>query len=530
LIINGGSRGGAQDLAKHLLRTDTNELVEVIEIHHGSQNLAEALADFEMMVNLTKQGQLGLYHANIDPDGKYEMTSEQWQRCVELLEQELGFEGLPRAVVRHKKEGREHLHVVWQRTDTDTQTLRTDSWNYKKHELASRQLEKEFGHELVQGKHVGEKELRSKVYENVDKTFTFEEFQREQKQGRSPEYLKELKEQITQLYQSSDGGRAFQQALADDGFILAQGKKRAFIFVDRAGLDYSVSRYVVRTLTKEIKAKFEDLNIELLPTSEQAKEQQKALWEENKRQQVNEENQPARPEEKPEIRITEQQIKDSQALQEIDERFAQDLHGLIEYQKDEQLYQEGIWKEEIEQKTKIFEQQLEERQKREYWADWGLDADSLPRRQDDLLNNAMKNVYFRKHQFWAKWDDVRKGDVTSEIKKYHEMRQKRLSPQRTIQKAEDRKKIYAMRNERDAEELTAFVDDLHRDRDDKRLDFEREQARERLNLEHHKQEEMLQELKREQEREKRMKQFLEDQERDKDRQRGRGYDPNDRER
>ncbi|NOZ66926.1 MAG: hypothetical protein GXP00_10605 [Alphaproteobacteria bacterium] len=104
-----------------------------------------------------------------------------------------------------------------------------------------------------------------------------------------------------------------------------------------------------------------------------------------------------------------------------------------------------------------------------------------------MINNAMQAVYFRRHKFWMKWDDTRKGDVSDNIKKYHAMRQKRFNPKHTIMKAEARKKMWKHRNERDAEGLIAHVDDLHRDRDDDAQDFGREQARERLNLEYRRQ-------------------------------------------
>lgn len=53
----------------------------------------------------------------------------------------------------HEKHGREHIHVVWARTDMDTMTLRSDSQNYQAHERASLRMEQEFGHEHVPGKH-----------------------------------------------------------------------------------------------------------------------------------------------------------------------------------------------------------------------------------------------------------------------------------------------------------------------------------------------------------------------------------------
>ena len=57
-------------------------------------------------------------------------------------------------VVVHEKEGREHCHIVWSRIDLDRMAAISDSHNYRKHEEVARELEREFGHERVQGAHV----------------------------------------------------------------------------------------------------------------------------------------------------------------------------------------------------------------------------------------------------------------------------------------------------------------------------------------------------------------------------------------
>src|SRR5690242_160913 len=114
MIIKGHSRGSAAKLAKHLLRGDTNERVSILELHSPIADLSEALKDWQVLAGGTK-GDKGLYHANIDPDARYEMTQEQWKRAVDVLEEELGLKGQPRAVVMHEKHGRAHIHVVWQR-------------------------------------------------------------------------------------------------------------------------------------------------------------------------------------------------------------------------------------------------------------------------------------------------------------------------------------------------------------------------------------------------------------------------------
>src|SRR4051812_1614801 len=122
MIIKGHSRGSPAKLAKHLLRADTNERVSILELQSPAGELKEAFRDWQVLAEGTK-GTKGLYHANIDPEAHYKMTPEQWTRAVDVLEEELGLKGHPRAVVMHEKEGRQHIHVVWQRTDLETMTL-----------------------------------------------------------------------------------------------------------------------------------------------------------------------------------------------------------------------------------------------------------------------------------------------------------------------------------------------------------------------------------------------------------------------
>src|SRR6202158_6543333 len=152
MIIKGGSRAAPGQLAWHLQRRDTNERVEIRDLQPPAPGLAEAFRDWQILTEGTR-GTKGLYHANIDPAKDYTMTRDQWQRSVDILEKELGLEGHPRAVVIHEKYGREHIHVVWARTDIDRMVLCSDSQNYLAHERASQALENEFGHEPVPGKH-----------------------------------------------------------------------------------------------------------------------------------------------------------------------------------------------------------------------------------------------------------------------------------------------------------------------------------------------------------------------------------------
>jgi hypothetical protein len=268
MIIKGKSRGGPTQLARHLLRTDTNETVKIVQLDSPTGSLREAMRDWQLIAAGTR-GSKGLYHANISPDARYSMTPEQWQRAVDVLEKELGFDGQPRAVVVHEKHDRQHIHVVWQRTDIDTMTLVSDSFNYVAHERASMALEQEFGHEHVPGKHA--KRDRDKQPEFPKAEISHAEWQQAERAGTDPHAFKDA---ITALFTHSDNGQAFQAALEAHGFVLAKGDRRDFVIVDADSQIYSLTRQIKGVAAKDLRAFMADVDRDSIPSVEQAKELQ----------------------------------------------------------------------------------------------------------------------------------------------------------------------------------------------------------------------------------------------------------------
>lgn len=248
MIIKGKSRAAPKQLARHLAREDANERVAVLELHSLTGSTFEAFRDWQVLAGGTK-GRLGLYHAQINPAEAYTMTPDEWVRSVAVLEEELGLSGQPRAVVLHAKHGREHIHVVWQRTDIDSMTLRSDSYNYVAHERASLRLEREFGHEHVPGKHA--KRDREVQPEMPRAGFTHAEWQQGERRGYDP---RERKERIAALFAASDGGPAFAAALADAGYTLARGDRRDFVVIDADGDVHSLRRQVAGVTAKDLRA------------------------------------------------------------------------------------------------------------------------------------------------------------------------------------------------------------------------------------------------------------------------------------
>ncbi|WP_133366235.1 relaxase/mobilization nuclease domain-containing protein [Qipengyuania sediminis] len=265
MIIKGKSRAGPSQLARHLGRADTNERVELLELAWGGNSVQEAFRDWQVISEGTK-GRLGLYHANIDPDAKYAMTRDQWLRAVEVLEEELGLQGQPRAIVMHEKNGREHIHVVWARTDMDTMKLRSDSMNYQAHERASLRLEQEFGHEHVPGKHA--KRDRQAQPEFPSAEAQHDEWQQGERGGMNH---RDRKAQVKGLYEASDTGPAFKAALEDAGYVLARGDRRDFVILDSDTKVHSLGRQLPGVTAKDLCAFMADINPDMLPSVSEAR-------------------------------------------------------------------------------------------------------------------------------------------------------------------------------------------------------------------------------------------------------------------
>jgi hypothetical protein len=266
MIIKGKSRSGPAALAKHLLNAEANEQVTVLDISGTvSKDLRGALIEMDAYALGTRCVK-PLYHAAISPEPPHKLTARQRAIAVNTLELELGLWGHSRAIVIHEKHGREHIHVVWSRIDTDRMRSVSDSHNYRQHELVARKLERQFSHERVQGAHVE----RDGV-DRPDRTPSRAELRQEERTGIKGE---DVKEEITEAFKASDTGAAFQVAIEDRGYLLAKGDRRDFVIVDRAGGIHSLARRIDGVKAAHLREFMSDIDRANLPGAEQAREAQ----------------------------------------------------------------------------------------------------------------------------------------------------------------------------------------------------------------------------------------------------------------
>lgn len=271
MIIKGKSRTEPGPLAAHLGNAEKNERVQLLETRGVvAKDLRGALVEMDAYAAGSRCSK-PLYHAAISPEPPHRLTPEQRTEAVDALEKKLGLEGHARAVVLHEKLGREHIHVVWSRIDIGTMKAVPDSHNYRKHEEVARDLERRFGHERVQGAHAEREGAGGEKVRRPERTPSRPELRQEEKTGVKGATVRT---EVTQAFRASDGPEAFKAALEEKGYRLAQGDRRDFVVVDKAGGVHSLARRIEDVRAAELRATMAPLDREALPSAEDAKRMQ----------------------------------------------------------------------------------------------------------------------------------------------------------------------------------------------------------------------------------------------------------------
>ena len=283
MIIKGKGRTQGSELGPYLgdyLKAPKNEKVSVLEIR-GS-----AFPDLTRSINSWEaEAQRGrckkpLWHAQIAPAPEdRKLTREQMLECVDILERHYGFQGQPRAVVMHqKKDGTEHVHVVWSRIDRETGKARRDSFTHKKNVAASREIEDRFDLRKVKSPDFDTSAPRAERREQAKKAPTYKDYQKAKRSGIDPRKRKEV---ITGLWHTCDTGTALRAGLQDAGYILAYGDRRSYVVVDMAGDVHSLARQIQDANTDAVRQRLKDIDPASIPKVRHVKQQLRHAFEEH---------------------------------------------------------------------------------------------------------------------------------------------------------------------------------------------------------------------------------------------------------
>jgi hypothetical protein len=248
MILKASQRGGGQNLAVHLMRTDDNEHISLHELRgFASDNLKDAFKEAEA-ISLGTKCQQYLFSLSLSPPEQASVSEKQFENAIDRIEERLGLEGQPRAIVFHEKEGRRHAHCVWSRIDAETMTARQLSFFKMKLMGISRDLYLEHGWQMPRG--------ITSAGQRDPLNFTLAEWQQAKRQGVDP---RSIKETLQACWNGSDNLRSFQSSLQERGFFLAKGDKRGHVVLDHAGEVYSLPR-MLDLKTKDVRARLGDGN------------------------------------------------------------------------------------------------------------------------------------------------------------------------------------------------------------------------------------------------------------------------------
>lgn len=256
MILVGNQRGGANELARHLLK-DENEHIEVHELRgFASETLPEALNEVYAVSRGTRCKQF-LFSLSLNPPPGENVRTEAFESAVDRAEQKLGLAGQPRAIVFHEKEGRRHCHAVWSRIDAEAMKAVPLPHSKLKLQDVARELYREHGWTMPRGL------VNSK--ERDPRNFTLAEWQQARRMGL---HGRDLKAMMQECWAASDSKAAFEHALEESGILLAKGDRRGHVAVTHDGQVLSIARYVDKK-AKDVRAHLGDPNE--LPSIEDAR-------------------------------------------------------------------------------------------------------------------------------------------------------------------------------------------------------------------------------------------------------------------
>lgn len=215
MILKGSKRGGAMQLAKHLLNAEQNEHVRVYDVSGFTCETVSGALNEIYAISLGTQCRQFMFSLSLNPPEQEDVPASIFEDALRRAEQKLGLEGQPRIVVFHEKEGRRHAHAVWSRIDADKMIAIDQPFFKNRLNEISKAIFLEQEWRLPDG-------YRDKTRKNP-LNFTREEWQQALRIARSP---RDIKRELQEAWAVSDNRKSFERALSDIGYTLSKGDRR----------------------------------------------------------------------------------------------------------------------------------------------------------------------------------------------------------------------------------------------------------------------------------------------------------------
>ncbi len=267
MIPKASQRANGRQLATHLLNAYDNERVEVAHIRGAiARDLHGALDEWHAISRTTRCKKY-LYSLSINPDPRQgPLTRSQYRDYIARVEKKIGLTGQPRAIVFHRKDGREHCHVVWSRIMPGALKAVQISHDRKSLQTVTRKFAADHGLRLPPNMRPG-----GRISDNAPpvKVILHEKHQQERTGISREDRVRE----ITLAWQQTDSAQAFVAALAHAGYHLARGDSVPYVVIDRFGEIHSLPRQIEGIRTKELRARLAGFPPESLPPAAEIKQQ-----------------------------------------------------------------------------------------------------------------------------------------------------------------------------------------------------------------------------------------------------------------
>lgn len=243
MILKGNQRGGAKQLALHLLNSRENDHIEIHAIDRLiADDLTGALKEMHAISRATNCKQF-MFSLSLSPPKEAIVTVQDFEDAIDQAAEKLGLARQPRVVLFHEKNARRHCHVIISRINIEEMKgINLPFYKTRLTEL-SRELYLSHGWDLPKG--LSDKSLANPA------NFGLTEWQEAKRAKRDP---REIKSALKQCWAQSDGAPAFEAALEDKGFWLCSGDRRGFVALDWGGNVYSLARWL-DVKPRELKAR-----------------------------------------------------------------------------------------------------------------------------------------------------------------------------------------------------------------------------------------------------------------------------------
>jgi hypothetical protein len=231
MILKASSRGGAKQLAQHLM-SDENDHVTVHSIEGTMSDSVEGA--FREMYAISKGTKCRkfMFSLSLNPPPNEVVKIEGFEDAIKQVESKLNLTGQPKAVVFHEKAARRHCHCVWSRIDTDNMKAIEMGLYKKQLNEVAKDLYIQHGWQMPKG-------FLGRAY-NDPRNFTLKEWKQAERNGLNP---RQIKATLQRCWTYSDNKKSFTSALKQNGFFLAQGdKKNVHLAVDWNGEVYPLRR------------------------------------------------------------------------------------------------------------------------------------------------------------------------------------------------------------------------------------------------------------------------------------------------